>query len=370
MKGRFLVLIGALAAAAAIVSLAPVTVAGQAPTGAALRTAWGDPDLQGIWREDLQTPLERAPQFAGREFLTDAEIKAEDERKAGSLGRDRRRDAGTEQDVAGAYNALWNSVRYTGRRTSLVVDPPDGRVPALTPEAQKRAADTREYLQALLQGTSGGKAGPPSPRRAENPPYYNVDRMNRTDGPEDRSISERCMSGDLPNWGGFQRLVQSPEAVSIYIDTGQGQGFARVIPLNAGPHLPSTVRHWLGDARGRWEGNSLVVDITNFNAKRNYRGSWENLHVVERFTRLDANTLQYEATMNDPTVWTKPWTVRVELNKQSDQANRIYYEPRCHEGNYGLLGMLTNERASEKLFAEGRGPDPRTRDIATGGGGD
>jgi len=246
MRLRFLTLMGALAAVAAVLSLAPVLVAGQAPAATsqagAAKTSWGDPDLQGIWREDLQTPLERDPKFAGREFLTDAEVAAEDKRKEGSISRDRRREPGSEQDVAGAYNAFWNSVRYTGKRTSLVVDPPDGKIPPLAPEVQKRAQATREYLQALLQGTSGGKAGPPSPRRQEAPPYYNVDRMNRANGPEDRSLSERCMGGNMPDWGGFQQIVQSPGAVSIFYDTGQGQGWHRIIPVTTTPHLPSHIR--------------------------------------------------------------------------------------------------------------------------------
>jgi hypothetical protein len=351
-----------------LVSVHGTTMPAPVNAGAALQTPWGSPDLQGIWREDLQTPLERDPKFAGRELLTDQEVAAADRRKGLNVSRDSRKDRGTEKDVAGAYNAVFQSQRYTSKRTSLIVDPPDGRVPPLTPEAQKRAAETREYLQALLQGTSGGRPGPVSPRRNDPAPYYNVDRMNRVDGPEDRSLTERCMGGGLPNWGGFNRIVQSPDAVAILYDVGQGQGFQRVIPLNGSPHLASQIRQFWGDSRGRWEAKTLVVDVTNFSPAQDFRGSHENLRLIERWTRLDANRLEYVSRIEDPTVWTKPWTVKVELNRQNDQANRIYFEPRCHEGNAGLVGMLANTRAAEHKFAEGRGPDPATQDNATPGG--
>ena len=146
---------------------------------------------------------------------------------------------------------------------------------------------------------------------------------------------------------------------------GQGNGWQRVIPITDRPHLPSSVRQWRGDSRGRWEGNTLVVDITNFGPQLAYRGSTPSLHVIERFTRLDANTLQYEATVEDPATWTKPWTARQEWTKQDEQLNRHYAEPRCHEGNYGLPGQLIGGRADDRAFAEGRGPDPAT--MCTGG---
>ena len=174
------------------------------------------------------------------------------------------------------------------------------------------------------------------------------------------------MVARLPDFGGFRRIVQSPGAVSIFYDTGQGQGWQRVIPVTSSPHLPRHVRQWWGDSRGRWEGNTLVVDVTNFSAKTDFQGSRENLHLVERWTRLDANTIEYAVTMEDPTTWTKPWTVKQELTRQNEQANRIYYEPRCHEGNYGMPGLLAGGRAAEKAFAEGRGPNPAAIDNATG----
>jgi hypothetical protein len=373
----------AFGAAAADLSTTRVTGQGGGSTpAAAVRTPWGDPDLQGIWHEELEVPLQRDPKYGDRQLLTDEEVKAIDQRKAGSLSRDRRPQSGSEQDVAGAYNAFWQTQRHTSRRTSQVIDPSNGRIPPLTAEAQKRNAEIRSYLRALLQGTSGA-CGPggiqaarpedikpecmntkPSARRLEPPPYYNLDRMNRADGPEDRSLGERCLSTGLPSpSGGFNRIVQSPDAVSIYYDIGQGGGFQRIIPISSAPHLPGAIPQWWGDSRGHWEGDTLVVDVANFHPI----GFNEKLHIVERWKRIDRDTLQYESTRENPTEWTRPWTVRIELNRQNDQANRIYYEPRCHEGNYGLGGMLANTRSEEHAFAEGRGPDPATRDIATGG---
>ena len=180
------------------------------------------------------------------------------------------------------------------------------------------------------------------------------------------------MAAVLPDFGGntgfFLQIVQSPETVSIFYDTGQGQGWQRIIPVTKNPHLPSGVRQWWGDSRGHWEGKTLVVDVTNFSPKTYFQGSQENLHLIERWTRLDADTIEYAVKIEDPTTWTRPWTVKEELNKQSDQANRIYKEPRCHEGNYGLPALLAGARAGERAFAQGRGPDPATVCTAGCGG--
>jgi hypothetical protein len=170
------------------------------------------------------------------------------------------------------------------------------------------------------------------------------------------------MAAVLPDFGGntgfFLQIVQSPGTVSIFYDTGQGQGWQRIIPVTGNPHLPSHVRQWWGNSRGRWEGKTLVVDVTNFSPKTYFQGSYENLHLVERWTRLEGNTIEYAVTIEDGTTWTKPWTVKQEYNKQSDQANRLYKEPRCHEGNYGMVALLAGARAEERAFAQGRGPDP------------
>src|SRR6266850_2581707 len=348
----------------------PPAVASPAP-----RTSWGEPDLQGIWTDPYQTPLERPAQFAGKDVFTDEERAALDQQRAGIPRRDKRLERGTERDVAGAYNAVFQSVRPTGKRTSLVVDPPGGRIPGLTPEAATRSRTENEYRLALLQATEtcknkdpacrGGTYGPPSGKRAEMPPFYNTGRINRNDNPEDRSMTERCMGALLPDFAGYRRIVQSPGSVSIFYDTGQGQGWQRVIPVTGSPHLPASMRQRFGDSRGHWEGNTLVVDVTNFSPKFSYRGARETLHLVERWTRLDATTIEYSVIIDDPATWIRPWTVKQELMHQDEHANRIYYEPRCHEGNFGLPTMLRGARAEERAFATGQGPDPAAKDTAT-----
>ena len=395
MSRRVFELIGvvtAIIAVAVLLKLAPVPVAGQtaaahaeAAEPAAL-TPWGEPDLQGIWTNESQIPLQRPARYADKEFFTDEERAELDRLRAGIIAEDLRAHArGSEQDVGGAYStAIFISHRPTGGRTSLIVDPPNGRLPSLTAEAQQRRAAIRDYRLALLQATDvcknnlapceGGQYGPPSPRRAEPPPYYPATgadsggSFNRADGPEDRGLSERCMSARLPAFGGYLWIVQSPGSVSVFYDVGQGQGWQRVMPVTERPHLPSPVRQWWGDSRGRWEGNTLVVDVTNFSPKTDLNGSRENLHLIERWTRLDAGTIEYVATMEDPTTWTRPWTVAVELSRQSNEANRLYTEPRCHEGNYGLPALLAGARAEERAFAEGRGSDPATLCSAGCGG--
>ena len=380
MRRRLLVVTLVLALIGAVAGLLRLTggaAQGQTAvnTGPAPRTAWGDPDLQGIWTDPYQTPLQRPPQFANNESFTEEERAALDQQRAGILRRDQRVERGSERDVAGAYNAVFQSIRPTGKRTSLVVDPPDGRIPALTPEATTRNELEREYRLALLQPTetcknkdaacAGGKYGPVSPRRAEMPPLYNTGRTNRNDGPEDRSMTERCMGAVLPDFGGYRRIVQAPGSVSIFYDTGQGQGWQRVIPVDGRPHVPSSIRQRFGDSRVQWDGDTLVVDVIKFSPKFSYQASREKLHLVERFRRVDANTIEYSATIEDPTTWTKPWTVKQEMVRQDEQDNRIYYEPRCHEGNYGLPAMLLGTRTEERAFAKGEGPDPATKDTAT-----
>jgi hypothetical protein len=344
------------------------TVPGSATSAKEFRTPWGEPDLQGIWNGETLTPLQRPARFANRPVVTPEEAAKLEADVAARPGRNERAARGTEKDVAGAYNQIYvqRGTRLADGRTSLIIDPPDGRIPPLTPEGQKRRDAVREYMGALLQGTSGGKPGPPSPRLSEPSPVYNVERLNRADGPEDRSLMERCLAGTLPKLEGHYRIVQSPGQVGITVDWGQGSGFVRTIPVDGSKHLPSAIRFWKGDARGRWDGDTLVVDITNFSHKAEFQGSRENLHVVERFKRVSESRLEYTVTVDDATTWTRPWTFMVPWEREPDKANQIY-ESACHEGNYGMMGMLANTRAAEKLFKQGKVPDPRTMDISTGG---
>ena len=360
----------------ALIVAALVVVAGQAQTTP--KTSWGEPDLQGIWDAmPRQIPLQRPATYQDQEFFTDEQIAELDRIRAGIPGNETRSVRGTEQDVAGAYNVVFTSRRPTGRRTSLIVDPPDGRIPPVTPEVQQKRTYLREKALALLEATDtcerqmpgcqGGKyTGVASPRRYEPYKYYPNFRLNKMDGPEDHgSMNTRCLGANVPVFNGYRQIVQSPGTVSIFYDVGQGQGFHRIIPITTRSHLPSNVRTWWGDSVGHWEGDTLVVDVTNFNGKIDLQGSTENLHLVERWTRTGPDTIEYVVTISDPTAWTGPWTVKQEFSKQSDQANRIYKEPRCADGEYARFGMLQGARMLEKAFAEGRGPDPATVNFAT-----
>jgi hypothetical protein len=390
MRTRLLQSIAALAVVLSVLVFlkpAQVTVAQEGPTTSAtspaptLKTPWGEPDLQGIWMDESDTPLQRPAKYANQEFFTEAQRAELDKERAALLGRDKRVERGTELDVAGAYNAAFMSIKRTGVRTSLIVDPPNGRIPPLTPEAQKIAAADRALRLALLQSTEtcknksvaceGGKYDPtPSTRRAELPARYNTARMNRHDGPEDGALPDRCLTGGLPEFGtayggSFRRIVQTPGGIAMFYDVGQGQGWQRNVVMNGSPHLPASIRQWFGDSRGHWEGNTLVIDVSNFSAKTDFRGSRENLHLVERWTRKGPTTLEYVVTVEDPTVWTRPWTVKQEFTKQSEQENKIYYEPRCVEGNYALPSLMLSARMADRAFAQGKGPDPALSDNAT-----
>jgi hypothetical protein len=374
----------AIAAAGAVicVPIASMQAQAQATAGQVLKTQWGEPHLQGIWTDETDTPLQRPAQYANQEFFTEAQRVEIDRARSEILGREKRAERGTERDVSGSYNSVFVSFKRAGARTSLIVDPPDGRLPALTPEARKTGAADREFRLALLQSTEtckleepacrGWKYDPtPTPRRAEVALRYNTTRMNRNDGPEDSSLAERCLTGGLPefgtNNGSYRRIVQTAGGIAIFYDVGQGQGWQRNIVMNGSPHLPAHIRQWYGDSRGHWEGDTLVIDVTNFSPKTDYKESRENLHLVERWTRTGPASLEYVVTAEDPTVWTRPWTARQEFAKQSDAENRLFYEPRCVEGNYGLPGIIHGRRMEERAFAEGRGPDPLTRDAMKGG---
>jgi hypothetical protein len=342
MNGRFLwsPALGALATVISIVSFATDPAAGQAPTPAAQaatsaapkvwtspRTPWGDPDLHGLWTNATVTPFERPRELAGKQVLTEEEAAAFEKRAVQTSDADRRDGAGTDADVARAYNEFWyerGTKVVPTRRTSLVVDPPDGRIPPLTPEAQRKA-DARAAAR----------------------------RHSPADGPEDRSLVERCIlwgtAGPpmLPfGYNSNYQILQTPGQVAILIEMIHD---VRIIPLDARPHAPQDIRQWLGDSRGRWEGNTLVVDTTNFTDKTNFRGSGEHLHLIERFTRVDADTISYEFTVDDPTSFTRTWTAAVPMTKTEGPI----FEYACHEGNYGMTNLLNGARAVEKA-AEGR----------------
>ena len=322
-----------VAAAMAAMLLATVHAAAQSRTAAVKtsrakaspRTSWGAPDVQGVWNYATLTPLERPSELAGKEVLTDAEA-AEFEKQTLQRRNPDRRDGGAAADVGRAYNEFWwdFGTKVIGtKRTSLVVDPPDGRVPPLTPEAQKRAN-----------------------ARAE------ARRRSPADGPEDRGLPERCLlwatAGPpmLPSaYNNNIQIFQTRENVVILNEMIHD---ARIIPLDGRPHLPKNIRQWLGDSRGRWEGNTLVVDTTNFTDKTNFRGSGEDLHLIERFTRVDANTLLYEFRVDDTTTFTKPWSAAIPMTRTQD----LIYEYACHEGNYGMFGILAGARTQEKAAEE------------------
>ena len=286
------------------------------------RTPDGKPDLQGVWSFATLTPLERPAEFAGKATLTDQEAAEYVKRTAERRNNDRR-DGGSEADVSRAYNDSWYDYgRRATNQTSLIVDPPDGKMPALTPEGQKRAA-------ARAAATR---------RPAE--------------GPEDRSLGERCIMGFnsgppmMPSaYNNNVQIFQTRDTVALLNEMVHN---SRIIPQDGRPH--GTSRQWVGDSRGHWDGNTLVIDTINFT--NNGTGirvpTDENYHLTERFTLRDQNTLIYEFTVDDPTIQTKPWTASVPMVR-SDQA---MYEYACHEGNYGMYGILTGARAEEKAAEE------------------
>ncbi len=375
-----------VAIGAAAVNTAISGLAAPASAQAALRTPWGEPDLQGIWTEEFDTPLQRPARFATQEFFTEAQRQELNRQRAAYYRDDVRLQRFSASQDGVMYNTEFLTIKRASPRTSMIVDPPNGRLPPQTPQAQRAAAADREFFLALMQSTdacknkepmcAGGKYDPtPSPRFSEPPPRYhagNAARLNRSDGPEDDALQDRCLRSGLPEFGSqfggsFRRIVQTPGGISIFYDVNQGQGWQRNIVMDESPHLPASIRQWFGDSRGHWEGDTLVIDVTNFSPKTDVFGSRENLHLIERWTRTGPKTLEYEALMEDPTVWTRPWTIKQEFTRQSDEENRIYYEPRCIEGNFGLPGLLHGRRVEERTFAEERGPDPRTKDAIGGG---
>jgi len=290
------------------------------------RTPWGEPDLQGTYSNRTITPFERPANVNGREFFTKEEVAAM-EKRAQEAGGDDGRAKGSRQDVERAYNDFWwdRGTKVTTPRTSLVVDPTDGRVPAPTEAAKMRAAD--EGKRPAFRGAGASGRG--------------------TDTWLDRSTFERCITRGMPGamsptaYNNNYRITQSPGFVAIEIEM---LGGTRVIPTDGRSHVRSTIRQWMGHSVGRWEGDTLVVDTTNFTDKVLYRGAAENLHLVERFTRVGPGEIEYRVTIEDPTTFTKPWTLAIPyVNTGEDM-----FEYACHEGNYGMEGILSGAREEEK----------------------
>jgi hypothetical protein len=288
------------------------------------RTSDGKPDLQGIWNSATLTPFERPKEYTGKEFFTPQEAaeftKAELYRVDGD-----RRDGGGGADVGRAYNEFWRErgALSPDLRTSMVIDPPDGRIPPLTPQAQKIVGQ----------------------RQAAN-------RGHEFDGPENRSLAERCIqvrnAGPpmIPtNYNSNYQIVQSPGYVALLSEQIHD---VRVIPTDGRPHLSANIRLISGDSVGHWEGDTLVVETTNFTNQTAYENSGEHMKLIERFTRTGPDTLVYEFTVNDPETFSKPWTARYPMTK----TNYILWEYACHEGNYGLAGSLSGSRAQEAAAAK------------------
>jgi len=284
------------------------------------RTAGGHPDLEGFWSNATLTPFERPRELAGKEFFTQDEAAEFEKRVLEASNRDRR-GATPEEDVALAYNEAWferGTKISPSRRTSIVVDPPDGRIPPLTPQAQRAGAGRAEVQRRL------------------------------PNGPEDMSLPVRCILWPTAGppmvpgpYNNNYQIVQTGEYVAIYVEMIHD---VRIIPVDGRPHVSGNVRQWMGDPSGHWEGDTLVVDTTNFTDKTNYRGSDQNLHLIERFTRTGPDTIVYRFTIDDPTAFTKPWTGEIVMVKIEGPL----YEYACHEGNYSMTNMLRAARAAEK----------------------
>ena len=292
------------------------------------RTAWGHPDLQGVWDFRTLTPMERPSVFEEKAVLTDEEAAEFLEQALFERDADRRDgaelEAGIGADVERAYNDFWwdygDSIT-ADRRTSLIIQPADGKIP-WTPEGQDRANQLFEVFFNTVAG-----------------------------GPEDRGLSERCILGFnsgppmVPSaYNNNVQIFQTPDTVVILNEMVHN---ARIVPLDGRPHVEGDIRQWVGDSRGHWEGDTLVVETTNFLGQTSFTGSSDKLHLVERFRRV-GRTLIYEFTASDPTTWTRHWTVRIPM-LQSDSP---LFEYACHEGNYGMEGILTGARAAEKAATE------------------
>jgi hypothetical protein len=292
------------------------------------RTPWGEPDLQGIWtsQAELGVPFERPAEFGTRQRLTDEEFARRESQAQNQLKSD---NADFDPEAADTSRAgqvgsatspppTWLERGQASRRTSIVIDPPDGRVPEVSPAGVRR-------LRASGRGA------------LDNGPF---------NGPEDMGLYQRCITRGVPNaifpaiYNANTRIVQGPGFVAV---TYEMIHETRIIPTTPRPHVPADVREYLGDSRGHWEGDTLVVDVTNFNSKDDYRGSGAGLHLVEHYKRTPDGGLRYEVTVDDPDTWARPWTAALDLQPQQSGM----FEYACHEGNYAMKNMLTASRATE-----------------------
>ena len=331
MRHRVLVFVSAMAVLVALVSFDAAPAVAQS---AAVRTAWDEPDLRGIWDFRTITPLERPDDLADQAFLTEEEaanleqevvdrnvrlLERAAERTTAADQVDRRADG-----TPGFYNNFWldGGTRTVGtRRTSLIIDPPNGQIPALTPSGQQRAEASQAH-------------------RREHP----------ADSWLDRSTSDRCLlgfnAGPPLSPGGYNQnlqIFQTPDQVVLLTEMVHT---VRVVSLDGRPPLDA-IPQWSGDARGHWEGDTLVVETSNFNDERRWRNSTKSLTLVERFTRVGADTLEYQYTVTDPETWTSPWTASIPLRR----TDVPMYEYACHEGNHSMYGILGGQRAEDMAAA-------------------
>ncbi len=349
----------AIAAALAV----PIAVVGQAPAPAATpsaratevrttykapRTPWGHPDLQGTWDYRSITPLERPAQYGNREFYTDAEVKELEARA------NKRMDEPPEEGAPAStiHPTYWTDPGRTvteSRRTSLIIDPPNGRIPP-PPDGRAGGGGRRGGGAAPAAAAGGRGAGAAGAGGGRGAGGTQARSGGRADSWLDRSVLERCITWGLPTallpglYNNNIQIVQSPTFVAI---THEMVHDTRIIPIGPRPQQPREVAGWLGQSWARWDGDTLVVETANFNGRVNYRGSTTNLHLTERYTRIGADKVDFRLTVEDPTTWSAPWTVA--LTMITSEGPLVEYA--CHEGNYGLRNILEVARDEEKAAA-------------------
>ena len=340
MRIRWLALFGVIAIAASVVSRSPALLNAQTRAASAAKT-WnpartpdGQIDLEGVWDFSTITPLERPGSVGDKQVFTDEEAATFEQEENRRQNRDLiDPKKGGAQYLPGSvvpYNEFWyeRGDKIVGsKRTSLIVDPPDGRIPTLTPAAQQRA----DAQAAAARDEQLGRV--------------------RADSWDDRSLADRCIlgfnAGPPMTPGAYNNHVQIFQAAGHVVLVTEMVHDVRVIPVDGTPHLPSRLRQYRGDSRGRWEGRTLVIDTTNFLRETSFRGSSANLHLTERFTRVDADSLLYEFSVEDPTTWTKPWAASMPMKKIPGPI----YEYACHEGNYAMQNILSGARAQDRELA-------------------